>query len=333
VRVFVSGATGFIGGHLSRGLVAEGHRVHTVARPSPRADAAEALGVDVRVGDLRDADVVRDAMEGCDLVHHLATVRTGATVDRLAKDPATRAGYRADVEATRTVVDAALACRVDHLVFASSAGVHGRLKHVPADETHALAPDTAHRKAKMEGEAVVREAAQRHGLSCVIARPTAVYGPGDERVGKFFRMISEGEFRLLGPGSHPYHLSYVDDVVNALRLCEEWRGPSGSAFLVGSEEIHTLATFFQTIAEVAGVRLERSPVPLVVARAAASLSRRFLVPVGVRPDLIRDVEFFTLPRAYDVSRAREALGFRSEVGLGAGVRRTFAWIRSNPRAA
>lgn len=333
MRVFVSGATGFIGSHLSRALMSEGHQVRTVARPSPRAEAAKAQGVDVHIGDLRDTEVVGRAIEGCRLVHHLATVRTGATVDRLAKDPVTRAGYRADVDATRTVVDAAMSARVEHFVFTSSAGVHGRLEDVPANESHPVSPDTAHRRAKAEGEEIVRDASEVHGLSTVIARPTTVYGPGDERVGKFFRMIAAGEFRMLGPGDHPYHMTYVDDVVRALRLCEEWRDEPGAAVLVGSEQVPTLREFFEAVANAAGVPLGRSPVPIELARAAARASRILLVPVGIRPKLIRNVEFFTLPRAFDVRRARETLGFRSVVDLEDGVRRTWAWVRGHRSAA
>lgn len=334
MRVFVSGATGFIGGHLIRSLQAEGHHVRTVARPSSRAEDVEARGVDVTRGDLREPDAVRRAMEGCDLVHHLATVRTGSSVDRLAHDPRTRAGYQADVDATRVVVECAVECAVGHLVYVSSAGVHGRIRRIPADESEPLAPDTAHRQAKLDGEVIVREAAERHGLSTVIARLSSVYGPGDERAGRFFRTIADGSFRLVGPGDIPYHYTYVDDVVLGLRRCEGWRGESGRAFLIGADPIPTLGEFFQAIAEEAGVPLRRNPLPLFVFRMAAWFSRRALVPLGVRPAVIRNVEFFTLPRAYDVSRAREELGYRSRVGLSEGVARTFAWIRrASPAAA
>jgi nucleoside-diphosphate-sugar epimerase len=332
VKVFVSGATGFIGGHLTRSLQAEGHEVRTVARPSTRADEAESRGVEVTRGDLRDPALVRRAMEGCDLVHHLATVRTGTSVDRLAHDPRTRAGYEADVDATRVVVECALECGVGHLVYTSSAGVHGRIRRVPADESEPLAPDTAHRKAKLDGEAMVQRAAEGQGLSSAIARPSSVYGPGDERAGRFFRMISEGRFRLLGSGEIPYHYTYVDDVVLGLRLCEGWRGEPGRPFLIGADPIPTLREFFEAIADGAGVPLQQSPVPLFVFRAAARLSRLALVPLGIRPAVIRNVEFFTLPRAYDVSRAREELGYRSQVGLREGVARTFAWMREAPVA-
>jgi nucleoside-diphosphate-sugar epimerase len=190
-----------------------------------------------------------------------------------------------------------------------------------------LVPDTAHRKAKLDGEELVREATERHGLSSVIARLTSVYGPGDERAGRFFRMIEEGRFRLVGSGDIPYHYTYVDDVVLGLRRCEEWRGESGRAFLIGADPIPTLREFFEAIAEEAGVPLRRNPIPLAVFRVAAGFSRVILVPLGIRPAVIRNVEFFTLPRAYDVSRAREELGYRSRVGLREGVARTFAWMR------
>lgn len=330
MRVFVSGATGFIGGHLTRSLQAEGHEVRTVARPSPRADALEERGVGVVRGDLRDPDAVRAGMAGCDLVHHLATVRTGASVDRLADDPRTRAGYEADVDATRVVVDCAVEAGVEQLVYASSAGVHGRIRRVPADESEPLDPDTAHRQAKLDGERIVRDASERHGLPSVVARLSSVYGPGDERAGRFFRMIPEGRFRLVGSGDIPYHYTYVDDIVLGLRRCEEWRGAPGTPFLIGADPIPTLREFMEAIAEESGVPLRRNPVPLPVFRAAAGLSRAVLVPLGIRPAVIRNVEFFTLPRAYDVSRAREELGFRSRVGLREGVARTLASMRTAP---
>jgi nucleoside-diphosphate-sugar epimerase len=267
-------------------------------------------------------------MSGCDLVHHLATVRTGTSVDRLADDPRTRAGYEADVDATRVVVDCAVECRVGHFVYTSSAGVHGRIRRVPADESEPLAPDTAHRKAKLDGEEIVRGASERHGLPSVMARLSSVYGPGDERAGRFFRMIPEGRFQLVGSGDIPYHYTYIDDIVLGLRRCEGWRGEAGRAFLIGADPIPTLREFMEAIADESGVPLRRSPVPLAVFRTAAGLSRAVLVPLGIRPAVIRNLEFFTLPRAYDVTRAREELGFRSRVGIREGVARTLAWMRT-----
>ena len=333
MRVFVGGATGFIGRHLVRSLLEDGHQVRAVARPSPRADAVAAEGVEVVEGDLRDAEAVGRAMAGCDLAYHLATVRTSSSVDRLADDPRTQAGYRADVEATRTVVDAAVAAGVGHFVYASSAGVYGKLERVPADETHPVRPDTAHRRAKLDGEAIVTEASEAHGLSAVAARLTSVYGPGDESAGRFFRLILARDFRLIGPGDMPYHYTYVEDVARGLRACEAWRGPPGTAFLIGADPIPTLREFLEAIAEEAGLPLRRHPVPLPVFHAAAAVSRAVLVPLGLRPRLIRNAEFFSLPRAYDTSRAREELGFRSRVDLREGVRRTMEWIRANPRPA
>lgn len=328
MKVFVSGATGFIGGHLIRSLAKDGCNVRTVARPSSRAGELARRGVEVTTGDLRDADAVRSSMDGCEVVFHLATVRSGMSVDRLANDPGIVAAHQGDVDATRTVMSCAVETGVQHVVYASSAGVHGRLRTLPADETHALAPDTVHRRAKLEGERVVGQVVAEHGISAVSGRLTSVYGPGDERAGRFFREIADGTFRLVGDGHIPYHYTHVEDVVQGLRLLGERRGARGEAYLIGTDRVPTLREFLETIAHEAGVPLRKSRLPLPVFAFAAGLSSRFLVPLGVRPAVIRNLEFFTFPRAFDVSLARRELGFAPSVGLREGIRGTLAWIRS-----
>ncbi|HSG47809.1 MAG TPA: NAD-dependent epimerase/dehydratase family protein [Longimicrobiales bacterium] len=333
MRVFVSGATGFIGGHLTASLAGEGHEIHTVARSASRAEGLRSLGARVTIGDLRDEGTVCRSMDGCEVVYHLATVRTGMSVDRLVNDPRIVAAHQGDVDATRTVVASAVETGVRHVVYASSAGVHGRLRRIPADETHPLAPDTPHRRAKLEGERIVAQAVEEHGISAVNGRLTSIYGPGDERAGRFFRWIADGRFRLVGSGDIPYHYTHVADIVQGLRLLGDRRGARGEAYLIGTDRVPTLREFLETIAEEAGVPLRRHPLPLPVFALAAGLSRRLLVPLGMRPAVIRNLEFFTLPRAFDVSRARRELGFEPSVELRDGIRDTLAWIRSTSAGA
>ena len=327
MRVFVSGATGFVGRHLVRALLAEGNAVVAVARPSPRADALAAAGVTVRHGDLRNAPLVRSAVAQADAVCHLATVRTGSSVDRLARDARVQAGYDADVEATRVLVEATAAERGRRFVYVSSAGVHGVLQRVPADEHHPIRPDTAHRAAKWRGEELVAAAHAAGRIEAVVLRPTSIYGPGDERAGRFFRGVIDGSFRLVGDGRIPYHYSYVDDIVAPVLAALRVPDAAGAVLLAGAAQVPTLREFLEAIAAAAGVPLRRSVLPLPAMRLAAGAARTFLAPLGVRPSVIRDSEFFTLARGYDTSRAHALLGPGPQVPLAEGVRRTLAWVR------
>lgn len=317
MRVLVTGATGFTGGHLARTLVARGCEVRALVRGNrPVGD-----GIALVDGDLRDANAVRRAVTGVDLIYNVAALYRQAGLPVGA--------YRAvNAEAVGTIVEAAAAAGVRRVVHCSTVGVHGDIEHPPANEDAPLRPGDVYQETKLEGERIARAASERTGVEVVIARPSGIHGPGDKRLLKLFRGVARKRFIILGDGRIFYHLTYIDDVVEGLRLCGEVPRAAGRTYIIAGAEARTLNEVARIIAKEAGVAppwLHLPAWPVWLAGAACEMG---CAPFGIEPPLYRRrVDFFTKSRAFDISRARTELGFAPAVSLRDGIRRTLAWYR------
>jgi len=213
-------------------------------------------------------------------------------------------------------------------VHCSTAGVHGHVQHPPATEDAPLAPGDHYQRTKLEGEQVARTFGERGALEVVIARPVGIYGPGDTRFLKIFRGIARGRFPMLGSGDVFYHLTYIDDVVDGLRLCGETASAAGQTYLLAGARYTTLAELVNAIAHVLNVRPPRIHLPVWHVWLAGAVCEAVCVPLRIEPPLYRRrVDFFRKSRAFDISRARRELGFAPRVDLDTGLRQTAAWYR------
>jgi nucleoside-diphosphate-sugar epimerase len=324
VRVLVTGATGFTGGHLVRALGRHGDLVRALVR-DPAAAARDPLalaGAQLIEGDLRDRAAMSRAALGVDVVYHIAAIYRQAGL----KDDEYRA---VNAEAVRTVIEAAAAGGARRVVHCSTVGVHGDVEHPPADEEAPLKPGDIYQVTKLEGERVARQAAGDTGIEVVIARPTGIYGPGDRRLLKLFRGVARRRFVILGSGKIFYHLTYIDDLVEGFRLCGTVPAAAGRTYILAGAEVTTLNELVDLIAEEARVRPPRLHLPVWPFWAAGALCESLCAPVGISPPIYRRrVDFFTKSRAFDISRARAELGYAPQVDLREGIRRTLAWYRA-----
>jgi nucleoside-diphosphate-sugar epimerase len=322
VRVLVTGATGFTGGHLARGLAAHGRQVVALVRDEARAGSLTTGGIGLASGDIRDAAAVERAAAGAEVVYHIAAIYRQAG---LREDE-----YRAvNARAVATVIEAAARAGVKRVVHCSTVGVHGDVEHPPANEDAPLKPGDIYQVTKLEGERVAREAATRTGVEVVIARPTGIYGPGDRRLLKLFRGVARRRFVVLGSGEIFYHLTYIDDLVEGFRLCGEVPGAAGRTYILAGGEVTTLNELTRIIGEVAGVKPPTLHLPVWPFLVAGAACEAICAPFGIEPPLYRRrVDFFTKSRAFDIARARAELGYAPQVSLREGIRRTLEWYRT-----
>lgn len=323
MRVLVTGATGFTGGHLARRLASAGRHVRALVRDRSRAGDLAAQGIEIVEGDLRAEGALAGAVAGVDVVYNIAAIYRQAGVSRDT--------YRAvNATAVGRLVEAAAAAGVRRVVHCSTVGVHGDVEHPPAGEDAPLAPGDIYQLTKLEGERLARDAGARTGIDVTIARPTGIYGPADRRLLKLFRGVARRRFPILGQGEIYYHLTYVDDLAEGFRLCGEHPAAANRTYILAGSEVTTLNELVRIVADVAGVPAPRLRLPVWPFWIAGALCEAVCVPLGLEPPLYRRrVDFFTKSRAFDIARARQEIGYAPRVGLREGIARTLNWYREH----
>ena len=322
MRVLVTGATGFTGGHLARALALRGYAVRALVRDAERARALAAAGIELAAGDVRDEAALLKAVAGTEVVYHIAALyrEAGLSTDT----------YRAvNADAVRRLIEAAAAARVHRVVHCSTVGVHGDIEHPPANEEAPLRPGDVYQVTKVEAERLARDASKRLGIEVTIARPTGIYGPGDRRLLKLFRAVVR-RFPILGSGEIYYHLTYIDDLIEGLRLCGEHAAAANRTYILAGGEVTTLNDLIATIADIAGVAPPRLHLPVWPFWVAGAVCEAVCAPFGIEPPIYRRrVDFYTKSRAFDISRARQEIGYSPRVGLREGIGRTLDWYREH----
>jgi dihydroflavonol-4-reductase len=321
VRVLVTGATGFTGGHLARTLALRGYQVRTFQRDAGRIQ--DVPGLEVAIGDLRDPAAVAQAVKHVEVVYHIAAIYRQAGVSRDV--------YRAvNATAAGRIVEAAAAAGVRRVVHCSTVGVHGDIEHPPANEDAPLKPGDIYQDTKLEGERLAREAGARLGIEVTVVRPSGIYGPGDRRLLKLFRGVARRRWVTLGRGKIYYHLTYIDDLVEGFRLCGEHPSAANQTYILAGGEVTTLNDLVALIADVTGVRAPTVHLPVWPFWIAGAACEAVCAPLGLEPPIYRRrVDFFTKSRAFDISRAQRDIGYAPQVRLRDGVQQTIEWYRAH----
>ena len=318
----VTGGTGFTGGHLVRSLIRDGHRVRVIARSASRARALLPAEIEVVEGEVSDPAVVTSAVRGARVIYHLAAAYREAR-------HSTQYYWDVNVESTRLLLTAAQAEGVDRFVHCSTVGVLSHIANPPADEQHPHQPADVYQRSKSEAEKLALAAHRQRGTPVAVARPTAIYGPGDTRLLKMFRMIAQERFVMLGSRDIYYHMVHVDDLVRGLRLLGEHPRAVGEVFILGGERYYKLHAIVAMIAEAVGAPPPRWRLPAWPFQIAGTIVERLCVPLGIEPPIYRRrVDFFTKSRAFTIEKAQRLLGYAPRVDLQSGIRATAEWYRS-----
>ena len=318
-RVLVTGGTGFTGSHLVRDLVSDGHRVRVVSRDVENARAALPPEVEVVGGDIAERDTVRRAVEGMNLVFHLAAAFREPGI------PDSRY-HEVHVDGTRHLLEAARDFGVRRVVHVSTIGVHSHIRNPPADETWPHTPGDIYQETKSEAEKLAQAFSRETGLPLTVIRPAGIYGPGDLRLLKLFRAVAHQRFAMIGDGETLFHMVHVRDLVRAFRRAAARATALGEVFIIAGPEYTSLNELVRRIATVFNVRPPRWRIPAWPVFALAAVCEAICIPLRVDPPLYRRrVAFFTKDRAFRTDKARCLLGFTPEVSLDEGLKETGQW--------
>jgi 2-alkyl-3-oxoalkanoate reductase len=313
--VAVTGAAGFLGGHLVAGLRARGVRVLPIVR---ELDPRSPEGSQTMTGVLREPGV----LGGIDALIHAAAIR-----HRHGIEP--HAYVASNVELLRGLIDAA-ASRVRRFVFVSSVGVYGFPKSLPITERSPFAPRTFYSQTKVDAEKLARQLAAARGLELTIVRPTIVYGPNDDgMLAKLASMIRAGRYLVVGEGKNTLHHLHVDDAVEGIRRASLLPAAAGEDLILAGPETITLEDLSRLVGSAVGVPIPRIHVPSWLARAVATAVevakyREFSFAHRELPVQHDKLDVMTLSIAFDISKARALIGFEPRVHYAEGIARTLS---------
>jgi dihydroflavonol-4-reductase len=322
MKVLITGASGFIGRHVSQLLVARGDRVRATVVPGEDRRWLESQGVETVVCDVRDLAALESAMSGCQAVFHLAAIYALWMRD-------VRPIYQVNVQGTRNVFDAARSQGVERVVHTSSIAALGvepgtrKSTEETVFNQHRNANDYV--LSKYYAERVAREYIEE-GMDVVIVNPAFPVGRGDVRptpTGRILLRICEGTYF----GAHPGGLNIVDveDVARSQVAALE-RGRAGGQYLLSGTDI-TTADFFGKVLAVAGIDRKVRAIPnwlMWVMGQAGDLIGHFTEPMLDS----RTVAYTGQYLYYDCSRAREELGHQV-TPLDEIVEKSLSWFGEN----
>jgi acetylornithine/succinyldiaminopimelate/putrescine aminotransferase/nucleoside-diphosphate-sugar epimerase len=325
----VTGATGFIGSHLTQRLVGEGYQVRCLVRPTSDTSLLRGLDVELAVGDLTSAPLLAHAVEDCRYVFHCgAMVSDWATPREVA---------RVNVDGTRNLLTASAAASVRRVVHFSSTDVYGYPGGFEIDETFTASRfSNWYAHTKLAAETEVRRIAAMHDLDTVILRPSTVYGPRSrEVVLEIARAIRGGNMVLIDNGKAIAGLCFVDNLVDAALLAMRHEGARGHAFNATDGLNVTWRELADGIADGLGCDQVRWSVPYRLAEGIGfSLEHgyralRRTTRLKTRPLISRQaVHVMGTNQSFSNRKAREHLEWEPRVDYATGLQATLDWLRA-----
>lgn len=303
-RALVTGATGFTGSTLVRKLVEQGVEVVAIARPTSNLTPFQGLPIRWFQGDVFDPQLIEQAMQKINYIFHMATPF------REAKSP--DVGYHnVHVASTQHLAKAALQqSDFRRFVQVSTIGVHGHVDNPPGDERCPFKPGDIYQATKLEGETWIKKFGAQTGLPVTVVRPAGIYGPGEKRLLKIYKMAMRGWVPAIGNGSNLLHFVHVDDLTNFLLLAATHPQATGEVFICGSQQ----AIRFRDMVNLIGSYYQRSPrfisLPAPPIFALGDLFELICRPLGVEPPIYRRrLAFYTKDRSFDTRKMQKLLNF------------------------
>jgi dihydroflavonol-4-reductase len=329
MKVFVTGGTGFIGGHVVKRLRDRDDDVVCLVRDPGKAQDLVALGCELVAGDLGDDAAIRAGMEGCDAVIHGAAVYEVG----IPKSEHT-AMYDANVLGTERVLRAALEGKIPKVVYISTVGAFGNTHGEVVDETYRH-PGGDHTSYYEETKVQAHQIAQRlidEGLPCVIVQPGGVYGPDDHSaIGTQMNQFLAGRMPMIAFPDLGMNMVHVDDVADGVLLALG-EGTVGESYVLGGQ-ITTMRELIETLAKVTGRKAPKRAMPTPLLKALTPIGPVVGKVMGQPPnlsELISSADGVTFWAKHD--KAMADLGY-SPRGLEQGLRDTLAAEDKLPAAA
>jgi nucleoside-diphosphate-sugar epimerase len=317
MKALVTGATGFVGGHLTEALRRRGDDVTALARSPAKAEALRALGVHVVPGDLHDVPALERAAGEQDVIYHVAGLVAARNEAEF---------LRANREGTQNILAAAVRAGTSRFVLVSSLAAAGpSARGAPLSGEEIPRPVTAYGRSKLAGEQMVKASPLRWS----IVRPPIVYGPRDREILKVFRLARLRIAPVFGDGAQELSAVHVSDLAAALIAVGGSAPTVGGTYTACHPEVFTTAEFGNAIGNAMGRSVTTVRIPHQFGRVVLSLTEIAARLAGQSTILTTDKanEFFQPAWTGDPAPLTRDSGWRAGYDLTRGLADTYQWYR------
>lgn len=327
MRYLITGATGFVGGHIADACVQREQAVSAIVRATSKTAELEKLGAILYRGELSDPQLVRQAVTEADVVVHCAA-KVG---DWGPIEP-----YRqVNVECLRVLLDACKGLGLSRFILMSSLGVYATKHHHGTDETEPLPKwhSDGYSQTKVEAEQLAMHYYQEFGVPVVILRPGFVYGPKDRTVmPRILSALRHNRLRYPGGGNAALNTIFVSNLADAVFLAVQSEKAVGQAYNLTDGEFVSKRKFIGTIADMMGLPHPTRTPPLWFARAVTWCAEKLAKMRGATK-----APLFNLPRLkfigynldFSIQKAMDDLGYRPRVNFEEAIGETMDWYKKN----
>lgn len=328
MKVLVTGASGFLGGHLIEELVRKGYNVIGMVRKGSSRKLLEELNVSLRFGDLLEPESLVDATRDVDVVVHLAAYYTFFGKKELYE--------KINVQGTRFLLEAMIKNSVKKIVYCSTTEAVGPVKEPYADEDVEPNPVYEYGKSKLRAENVVKECGLK-GIDYIILRPSGIYGPRNVNdvsywfITGFAKNSLTSKF-IVGSGNNLVQFAHVKDVVQGFVLAlEKYDIAKGRTYFVSEDKAYTYNEVYKMLAEICGRRPPKTHIPPMLAKIMIAPIEFFNRIFGIENFNwhMSTVDAVTCDRAYSIERIKRELGYSPKYDLKRGLKETVEWYREN----
>lgn len=322
MRVLVTGATGFLGGHLIEKMAKGPHVPVCAYRKGSDTRKVDGLGLEKASFDLTDRASMLQALKGVDAVVHLAAYYTFTGRKETYE--------KVNVKGTGDLLDACREAGVKRFIYCSSTEAMGPIASPPGDEDSPLNPQYEYGRSKARAEELVKAS----GLDWTILRPSGIYGPSNvDDVAYYFITSFKGiasKF-IIGSGKNYIQFVHVKDVVQGFVRTLDSPASIGRIYIISQARPYTYEEVYRILADIFHQKEPRWRVPKVMAKLMMLPVEGFNLLIGRENFLYRreTVNSVTSDRAFRIDRARRDLGFEPAYDLPEGMAETVAWYREN----
>jgi len=255
MKVFVTGATGFIGKVTVPRLIASGHECICLVRNTSNKEGIDNIGCQFVTGDITDKKYLIDGMKGCDAVIHLANIYS-------LWEPDMGIFRKVNVEGTRNVMEASLESGIQKVVHVSTIAIWGKTSDVPFNEDSPVGePASEYAKTKYDGDQIAWELYKNKNLPLVMIYPSAVMGANDKKsTGDHIKLLINKRMPIRGLESSVLTFVHVNDVAESIVRALEKDGNIGEGYIIGKEQ-RSIGDMNQLISEISGVPLPFLSIP------------------------------------------------------------------------